>query len=237
MKTKIVGILVCTLLIATALPAVGTMNKIDDKLNDASVNEGSGSPRWFWNVDQQQTSSSGWGFTIQPPYWYAQSFKPTKEKLTAVQLYMFKHDDPPAGIEITVSIRDDLNGSDLTITTINADEITKRPRWIWFNFPDIDTTPEQTYYIVCRSDGGVGNDTYCWLFDFDNPYDRGEAWESNDSDASWNIINNPEWPELDACFKTYHRKNIANDIPFFVKFFDRHSRMFPILRHILNLLL
>jgi len=33
MKTKIVGILVIMLLMATALPAVGTMNKIEEKTN------------------------------------------------------------------------------------------------------------------------------------------------------------------------------------------------------------
>jgi hypothetical protein len=40
MKTKIIGILVITLLIATAIPAVGTLNKINTKENSSSQNLG-----------------------------------------------------------------------------------------------------------------------------------------------------------------------------------------------------
>ena len=60
-------------------------------------------------VDQEQTSQCGRGYNIVPTQWLAQGFKPSVTDLTAVQLYIFKHDNPPANIKITVSIRDSLS--------------------------------------------------------------------------------------------------------------------------------
>ena len=169
-----------------------------------------------------------------PSQWLAQGFKPTKEKLTAVQLYIFKYGNPPAGIEITVSIRDSLNGSDLTITSENADQI-EDWKWVTFDFPDITVTPENKYYIVCRSDGGADQDVYCWFYGNDNPYDRGNAWLSWDEGLNWSRTNPLD---TDFCFKTYTKKSKdkAFDInTFFLRFLENHPHLFPILRHLLGL--
>ena len=162
MKRKIMAILVMTLLIATALPAIGmTIKKIG---NDNSP------PLQNGPVDQQQTTHCGVGMQMRPPYLGAQSFKPSMENLTNVQLWFFKAGTPPDDIEITVSIRDALNGTDLTAKTINADDvgITGSGTWVYFNFDDIIVIPEETYYIVCIGSDGSDQNCYCWLFDIDD---------------------------------------------------------------------
>jgi hypothetical protein len=45
---------------------------------------------------------------------------------------------------------------------------------------------------------------YCWNFNRYNVYDRGEAWRSGDSGATWEIREDPpDWVGLDYCFITY----------------------------------
>jgi hypothetical protein len=107
-----------------------------------------------WGVDQKNTQHSGFGITLHPPQSHAQSFTPTKDKLTAVSLYLFKGITPPEPVHITVSIRDNLTGSNLVTKTINTSvvTITKSPQWVLFDFEDISITPEITYYIVCSVD-------------------------------------------------------------------------------------
>ncbi len=239
MKKKLLGIFVCMLLIATSLPAVGTMTEKEISTNN---------PRETlqppgWGLDQKQTSNCGSGMQFWPPLWHAQSFKPTKNKLTAVQIHCFKYHDPPAGIELTVSIRDSLNGSDLTEVTVNADQIVPTGTWVTFDFPDIDVTPENTYYIVCRSDGGDAANCYAWLYDLNNSYDRGEAWISPNNDSTWVTLweywgSPPQYPDPDLCFKTFTKKSKdkAFDInTLFLRFLENHPRMFPILRQLLRL--
>ncbi len=233
MYKKLVGILVCMLLIATALPAVGTMTEKDISIYN--------SPVTFQpldrGLDQQQTHQDGAGFLIIPSQWLAQGFKPTVEKLAAVQLYIFKHGSPPAGIEITVSIRDSLNGSDLVVTTVSADQI-EDWKWVTFNFPEINITPEEQYYIVCRSDGGSGDNVYCWFYGNNNPYDRGNAWMSVDEGLNWDkFVTGYNYNNPDFCFKTYSKK--TRDRAFeinrvFLRFLENHPNALPILRQLLG---
>ena len=251
MKKKLLGIFVCMLLIAaTALPVVGTMNINVRDSNDVTLVSTDGNydvtpaPPFWWlfRADQKQTSNCGYGFQIQPPIYHAQEFKPTKNELTAVALEMFKHDNPPAGTEITVSIRDSLNGSDLTVTSVDADQakIKGSGTWVLFDFQDITVTPEDTYYIVCTADGGVENDSYCWLFDFNNSYDRGIAWASDDNGSTWvdmeDFFQDPNYMYIDFCFITYWQKpiNRAVNTPF-LNFLENHPNLFPILRYMLGL--
>jgi len=70
----------------------------------------------------------------------AQGFTPSMEILTRIELYLFKSGNPPE--DITVSIRDSLDGSDLVFKSIDADSadnltffIANQP--VWTNF---DTT-------------------------------------------------------------------------------------------------
>jgi len=206
MFKKLFGILVFGLLIATALPAVGTMNEKVSSINNSPVTF----QPLVGGLDQQQTKQDGMGFYILPSQWLAQGFKPSVEKLAAVQLYIFKHDNPPEGIEITVSIRESLNGIDLAVANENADQI-EDYKWVTFNFPEINVTPEQQYYIICRSDGGSGMDVYCWFYGNDNSYDRGDAWMSADEGNIWSKFEtDPNYNYPDLCFKTYSKK--TNDL-------------------------
>jgi len=231
MYKKIVCILVMMLLITTAISAVGIRNKkvnSNDKYPVIYQPLGGG-------LDQQQTKQEGQGMLILPSQWLAQGFKPSVEKLAAVQLYIFKHDNPPAGIEIIVSIRDSMNGSDLVLTSVSADQV-EDYKWVTFNFPEITVIPEETYYIVCRSDGGSATDVYCWFFGGNNPYDRGDAWVSVDEGKNWTKIVNYDNP--DFCFKTYSKNTKSKTIdmnPIFSRFLDNHPNILTILRQILQL--
>jgi hypothetical protein len=231
MKRKIIGIFIGTLLIATAVfPVVGVMNRsFIDRNNKIHPCPQDG-------VDQEQVSQCGRGYNIVPSQWLAQGFKPSVEKLTAVQLYIFKHDKPPAGIILTVSIRDSLVGSDLTVTSANADQI-ENYKWVSFDFPDIDVTPENTYYIVCRSDGGEGDNVYCWFYENDNPYTRGDGWFSNDAGLTWRKPSGTQTNEADFCFKTWYtesKNKPCMNTPF-LRFLEQNPRLFPFLRQLLGL--
>ncbi len=243
MKKKIVGIFVCTLLIATALPAVGMNINVRDS-NDVTLvstdrnYDVTPAPPFWWLIgaDQKQTEHDGYGFRIRSPFYIcAQEFKPTKDKLTAVALQMFKFNDPPAGLEITVSIRETLNGTDLTSKSINADKI-KLLKWYLFDFEDISVTPETSYYIICSGGGGDINNAYAWLFGINNTYERGIAYSSDDEGVTWHDLEDwGGWKEVDFCFITYWQKprNRAVNTPF-LNFLENHPNLFPILRHLLG---
>lgn len=255
MKKKLLGIFVCMLLIATALPVFGM--ETDDKVDNTSIedcsdvisasNDGKNNeldtpplPRiWWLGVDQKQDSDCRVGLWTFHPIWLAQEFKPTKEKLIGIELHFFPGGSPPPDVELTVSIRDTLNGSDLTATTVSAETIAVGGTWVTFDFPDINVTPGNTYYIVCVGSDGSANNAYCWLFDYDNPYDRGIAWKSEDDGTTWYDLENsyPQYPEIDFCFKTYHSK--SKNKPYnmnllFLRFLEQHPNLFPILRHLLG---
>ena len=154
-------------------------------------------------IDQQQTSSSGHGCPFFNYLWLAQGFIPSLEILTKVEVKLFKGGNPTS--PIIISIRDSLNGNDLTSVSVDSSLVSLYSKWIEFNFPDIDVIPGNEYFIVCRSSGGSMINYYCAMFDINNPYGGGEAWGSIDYGANWELIEDyyPEYPEPDACFKTY----------------------------------
>jgi len=251
MYKKLVGILVMTLLIATATTTIavninkGYSLKINDSIYvDSIINDGNSNvlkaPPFWWLIgsDQKLTSNCGYGDELFPPLMAAQEFKPTKDKLTAVALSFFKY-NPPNGLEITVSIRGDLNGSDLTAITLDAGEadIKNSETWVLFDFTDIAVTPETTYYIVCSVNGGEANHSYLWLFDINNKYERGIAWFSGDSGATWfDLENIPNWPQMDFCFITYWQKPRERTINTpFQNFLQSYSNIFLILRQLFGL--
>jgi len=241
MKNKIVGIFVMTLLIATVFTSVGLGT-------DTLGNEFESQPPpvlWLKGSDQKQTTDIKYGMLIQPLYIVAQEFKPTKDTLTAVALNLFEFGEAPPSVEITVSIREELEGNDLTTININADseKITKRSSWELFDFDDITVIPEENYYIVCTADGGgLDNNTYCWLFDIGNKYDRGIAWQSNDTGETWFDLEDPvqdpeypDWIQLDLCFITYYQEPKYKINTPFITFLENHPRLFPLIRQILGL--
>jgi len=229
MRKKLIGIFICTLLIvlpAIALAGGNEIKVVNNILNENKAvsdcyknivksifNEKIDYPQWEIIVDnigkgevldQYMDHTNGWGWFVAPWQWIAQGFKPTLDTLTRVELYYFRSGDPSDDIQIMVSIRDDLYGSDIVSTSVNAGQITHPGTWINIDLPDITIIPEQIYYIVCSATGGDQDNVYCWYMDFYNPYTRGDAWGSVYQGYYWWLLDNPpEWPQTDCCFKTY----------------------------------
>ena len=239
-----------TLLITTTIPAIGI--KIDSKFKTSNTSDDIDiilvsdyepkSPPFWWlkGSDQKLTSNCNYGDEIFPPLVAAQEFKPTKDTLTAVALSFFKK-NPPSGIEITVSIRDDLKGSDLATKTVDADKVNiekNKESWVLFDFPDITVTPETTYYIICSANGGEEFKAYLWYFDINNKYQRGMAWFSGDSGETWFDLEDvsPEFPKIDFCFITYWQKpkNRAINTPF-INLIQNYQILYQLFQRFLKL--
>ena len=240
LNRKILGILVMALLIGTAMTTIAVNENNYNFSESRSFKPVDVPDSWLEGADQYQTDDYRYGMVIAPDFHVAQEFKPTKEDLTAVALYFFNK-DAPSNIDITVSIRDSLDGVDLTTKTISADDKNIKPDgWVMFDFDDITIIPEETYYIICYASDGVLNFCYCWCFDVANKYDRGKAW-SSEFGGPWTDLEDPGWDpefvELDLCFITYFQeppKNKAINSPF-LQFLENHPHLFPLLQKLLGL--
>jgi len=211
MRRKIIGIVVF-MLVATTVVSATNINMKEN--NNKIVNSEPSEPDLFdwWNVDQKQTHHDGYGITLIPPETNAQSFIPTKDKLTAVALYLFRAGTPSEPVHITLSIRDNLTGSDLATKTIDTSVVTiAKAKWVLFDFEDIMITPSKTYYIVCSGDVGNADNAYCWLFSGNETYASGEAWHKGTAGSAW--ITYSSGGVWDYCFKTYFRKPLDSTIP------------------------
>jgi hypothetical protein len=202
MKNKIVGIVVLMLVATSVVSATNiNMKENDNKIVNSEPSE----PGLFdwWNVDQKQTHQDGRGTPLISDLTGAQSFTPTKDKLTAVSLYFFKHGTPAELTHITVSIRDNLTSSDLVNTTIDTSVVTIKSSgtWVLFDFEDIPITPGSLYFIVCSVDIGTQTNCYCWFFSDNDTYPQGEYWLKESGSSDWTMYSGG-----DFCFKTYFRK-------------------------------
>ena len=212
MKKKIVTILVLMLFITSI-----TINVVGYSNSKIEENYGYKNSEKIKNlqdgVDQEQTHDDGVGQGIYAGQWLAQSFRPTVDEITAVQLYLFGYGTTSHDYLITVSIRDDLVGDDLTAVTVIADQVGEFG-WLSFDFPDIDIIKEKEYYIVVRSDDGDEDNNYgCFMSDT-NTYSGGQPFRSHDSGSFWVALSG------DFCFKTMYTEEESN------------SRIISILRQI-----
>ena len=82
----------------------------------------------------------------------AQSFQPSASILTKVKLHVVNYN---TSSPIVISIRRNLTDLDMTSKMLLADEI--KLGYTTFDFPDINVTPGDTYYIVCRAAGEEAN--------------------------------------------------------------------------------
>ena len=175
----------------------------------------------WWNVDQKQTHQDSAGMQLRPPSTCAQGFTPTKDKLTAVSLYIFKHGTPPDPVQITVSIRDNLTGPDLATKTIDTSVVTiDKYKWVLFDFEDISITPDNPYFIICSGNAGDNTNVYCWFFSDNDIYSRGEAWYKATETADWITLKDAGFG-ADFCFKTYFRKPLDISVPKTVPSYSR----------------
>lgn len=152
----------------------------------------------------------------------AQSFVPTKEVLTRVELLVGKN--ATARYPLKVGIRDNLSHQNLVETQFEPDQIsTGNLTWTEFNFEDLWVTPGQTYYIVSSTKNATDN-FYGWAANnHSDSYPNGVAFWSIDNGSSWHQSASMMQPQTnpapqgprsrgadngtyDMCFKTYGLK-------------------------------
>ena len=146
-------------------------------------------------VDQRQVEQQ-WLFLVNDTRWCAQSFVPSVNSISKVELAMAAWD---YGRDIAVSIRSDLNGPDIAEADVTMNETGWDTAWTDFSFPAIPVTPGNTYYIICKSSSsgwGTG-----WAAGDDNPYVNGSFYTSKDAGENWE--ERPDWKDADGCFVTY----------------------------------
>jgi hypothetical protein len=154
-------------------------------------------------LDQSQELYNFFGPVGSGPLWsfsnyiLAQSFTPTKNLLTRIELYIGKNSTTT--FDYTVAIRDDLNGSDLASVSLSAAEITTENfSWEEFDIPDLMVTPGDTYYIV-SSTANVTENWYYWgLYMNGTVYPNGTIYYTINDEVNWT-----EEPGGDMSFKTY----------------------------------
>ncbi len=152
------------------------------------------------NIDQIQDSSSRHGQSGWSGFKLAQSFVPIKQTLTKIELLVFKEGNPPG---VTISIREILDGDNITSIYLDGDEIYGEldADWYSFNFEEIELIPGQTYYIVWDQVEGNNENVIYWVFGENNPYINGCGWKNI---GSWVQLNLPDYPKPDLCFKTHY---------------------------------
>ena len=191
-KMKYINILVVVLFISALLPQVYA----GDLQNDGS-DEG-------YIIDQTQTEEGGWYFSIDDKSAAAQSFTPSMTPLAKVRLYIQSNNpsNPQENYPLKVSIRDDLDGEDLTSVTVDKEKMFDEYSWVNFDFEDITVQLGSTYYMVVESLSSGGE--YWWAMysseDIDK-YESGEAWARVTDNGVVHWVNFSGCS--DFCFKTY----------------------------------
>jgi len=157
---------------------------------------------FFDELDQQQPDMDWFGpigcFVLAPGvnYIIAQSFKPTKNVLTRVELMIGKNSTTI--YDYRVAIRANLTGFDLTSISVPAANIpTENFSWVEFDFPDITVTPGETYYIVSSTVNATDN-WYAWGMKTGDAYSYGTVYYTIDDEETW-----LEETGGDMTFRTY----------------------------------
>jgi hypothetical protein len=194
-----------------------------------------GIPQKKEGVDQKQITHGGHGYGTWNGGQFAQSFIPSVDTITKVSLLLFKQGDPPGAI---VSIRSDLNGRDLTSAYLSGTDIQGQLEadWYEFNFPEIEITPGETYYIIWTTPyGGSTNDAIYWTFGDKDPYPKGSTWAN--IGYAWEELEIPDTDEPDFCFKTYYaatKPRVRASNTAFLNMLSSYSNLFSILKIILQ---
>jgi len=155
-------------------------------------------------VDQEQTIDN-YGAYVWHYFVWAQSFVPSLEILTRIEIKIQKIGNPSSNLEI--SIRSDLYGEDLAWMSFPPNVVPSAKIWLEVNFEDIKVNPGNTYFIVCYTSGGDALDYYDWRNSYDeDTYPKGDAWVYGyEGKEYWFKFT----PPFDFCFRTYGRENQA----------------------------
>lgn len=224
MKKKLVtiGLIGILTLMSISAFSVAGINSITAGKNEITTTETGD------ELDQYQNDSAGdipffvVGRLYYPPdidiyVQVAQSFVPTKNLLTKVELKIVRNET--ASYPYTVAIRDDLTQENLVETYVDASEVnTTEPQWVEFDFEDLLVETGRTYYIVSYTEN-VTDNFYGWASNNDsNSYANGDAWYSLDNGDTWNQskdkntqprekdigpLEEPGDNRSDMCFRTY----------------------------------
>ncbi|MFE3846014.1 hypothetical protein ACFL1L_04045 [Thermoplasmatota archaeon] len=197
MKNKIVvSIIVMLLISTTTLPVLGMINDNKDYKNYCLIYDEE-------YLDQQQTESI-LGYSACYQRLKAQSFVPTLESLSRVELLISINGNPEY-VSIFIKKELDFNSDILAHATIYKDDVINDGPWKSFDFEDIEVIPGETYYILYhQGQHGDFSNSFLWWAGSNNPYKSGDAYYSNDYGNTWTMMDSdPTYPDLDFCFRTY----------------------------------
>ena len=146
--------------------------------------------------------------------WLAQSFKPNYPILTKIMLDLDRKSDGVG--PLIVSIRKNLTDDDLTIVSVPQESFpyteTLLGKIYEIDFPDVEITPGETYYIVIRAPSatwqGVSYKSVYSISYSSDVYYSGEVFTSYNSGESWialedDPIYSSAVPEADLVFATF----------------------------------
>jgi hypothetical protein len=134
-------------------------------------------------VDQCQTLGNR-AIGISDSQWIAQSFQPTYKQVTRAALYVRRD----ANIERTleISLRESLDGQDITSYTVPPMKTAGWYWWIDFDFPDFLVTPGKQLFLVCRiPENIIGSEIYEWRGISEDIYEGGQSYISFNEGKSW----------------------------------------------------
>lgn len=200
---KLIPLVVVGLLVLCGLEAVAVPFHMEDSDVQTWKVLSQNSLSYTDNLDQAQELYNWFGPIGSGPLWgfsnyiLAQSFTPTKNMLTKIELMLARNATTTQ--DITIAIRDDLNGSDLASVSLPATEFTTENfSWEEIDITDIIVTPGDTYYIV-SSTANVTDNWYIWgLYMNGTIYPNGTIYYSIDDETTWD-----EEPGGDMTFRTY----------------------------------
>ena len=200
---KLIPIVIVGLVVLCGLQAVATpLDLPESKVNTWKILQQE--PSLFPDdLDQSQELMNWFGPVGPGPLWgyanyiMAQSFTPTKNLLTRVEIMVGRNNT--TSYDLTLAIRDDLHGSDLVTLSLPASAIvTENFSWTEFDIPDLVVTPGATYYIIA-STANVSENWYLWgLYMNGTSYLNGTVYYSVDDEVTWT-----EEPGGDLTFRTY----------------------------------
>ena len=126
----------------------------------------------------------------------AQSFVPTVSKITRIEVFIKK--SPSLTKDITLSLKDGLNGNIITSHVKDYHEVPSNFVWVSFNLTEAFVNPGETYYILLSTDSYSWTNVYSYGYSNYNTYVNGILFITRNSARSWTSYNNQ-----DMCFRVY----------------------------------
>ena len=159
-------------------------------------------------IDQQNKGGIQFSYGVTGTYIIAQSFTPTLETLSKVELLLFAENQ--YGYDLSISIRSDLNSNDLTTVSVSDENFKSYRSWIEFDFTDIQVNPGERYYIVWQYHEFFARPPVFWCVN-DQLFPSEQAYIFEGSE--WDEFTYESYQDCDFLFRTYgydERPNIPS---------------------------